>query len=126
MKGSIVTRSVVTRSIATRSIVTRGLLLALLFAVLQFDGTILMLARQSEAVRAARWNPIFAFEVLGLGPPGAEWARAVHLVLLASIVSAVVGFRTRVSALVAGWLERYRAYWPARMTALSDLLKDMR
>ncbi|WP_028796066.1 ArsR/SmtB family transcription factor [Thalassobaculum salexigens] len=28
-------------------------------------------------------------------------------------------------ALIAGWLERYRAYWPARVTALSDLLKDM-
>ncbi|SDG11252.1 ArsR/SmtB family transcription factor [Thalassobaculum litoreum] len=28
-------------------------------------------------------------------------------------------------ALIAGWLERYRAYWPARVNALSDLLKDM-
>ncbi|WPZ35428.1 metalloregulator ArsR/SmtB family transcription factor [Thalassobaculum sp. OXR-137] len=28
-------------------------------------------------------------------------------------------------ALVAGWLDRYRAYWPARVNALSDLLKDM-
>ena len=28
-------------------------------------------------------------------------------------------------ALIAGWLDRYRAYWPARVNALSDLLKDM-
>ena len=28
-------------------------------------------------------------------------------------------------ALIAGWLARYRAYWPARVDALKDLLKDM-
>lgn len=28
-------------------------------------------------------------------------------------------------ALIAGWLERYRAYWPERITALTELLKDM-
>lgn len=28
-------------------------------------------------------------------------------------------------ALIAGWLTRYRAYWPARIDALRDLLKDM-
>jgi len=28
-------------------------------------------------------------------------------------------------ALIAGWLARYRAYWPARIDALKDLLKDM-
>lgn len=28
-------------------------------------------------------------------------------------------------ALIAGWLARYRAYWPARVDALNDLLKDM-
>lgn len=26
---------------------------------------------------------------------------------------------------VAGWLEKYRAYWPARIDALKTLLKDM-
>jgi DNA-binding transcriptional ArsR family regulator len=28
-------------------------------------------------------------------------------------------------ALIAGWLAKYRAYWPARIDALQDLLKDM-
>jgi len=28
-------------------------------------------------------------------------------------------------ALVAGWLAKYRAYWPARINALEALLKDM-
>ena len=28
-------------------------------------------------------------------------------------------------ARIAGWLSRYRAYWPARIDALRDLLKDM-
>jgi DNA-binding transcriptional ArsR family regulator len=28
-------------------------------------------------------------------------------------------------ALIAGWLTKYRAYWPARVNALKALLKDM-
>lgn len=28
-------------------------------------------------------------------------------------------------ALIAGWLAKYRAYWPARIDALKLLLKDM-
>jgi DNA-binding transcriptional ArsR family regulator len=28
-------------------------------------------------------------------------------------------------ALIAGWLAKYRAYWPARIDALQALLKDM-
>ena len=28
-------------------------------------------------------------------------------------------------ALIAAWLTKYRAYWPARVDALKDLLKDM-
>ncbi|MCX2720886.1 ArsR/SmtB family transcription factor [Roseibium salinum] len=28
-------------------------------------------------------------------------------------------------ALIAGWLSKYRAYWPARIDALRALLKDM-
>ncbi|OAD12428.1 ArsR/SmtB family transcription factor [Achromobacter insolitus] len=28
-------------------------------------------------------------------------------------------------ALIAGWLTKYRAYWPARIDALNALLKDM-
>lgn len=28
-------------------------------------------------------------------------------------------------ALIAQWLTKYRAYWPARMDALNTLLKDM-
>lgn len=28
-------------------------------------------------------------------------------------------------ALIAGWLARYRTYWPARIDALKALLKDM-
>lgn len=28
-------------------------------------------------------------------------------------------------ALIAGWLAKYRAYWPARVDALKSLLKDM-
>jgi DNA-binding transcriptional ArsR family regulator len=28
-------------------------------------------------------------------------------------------------ALIAGWLTKYRAYWPARVDALKALLKDM-
>ena len=28
-------------------------------------------------------------------------------------------------ALIAGWLAKYRAYWPARVDALKNLLKDM-
>jgi len=28
-------------------------------------------------------------------------------------------------ARIAGWLARYRAYWPARIDALETLLKDM-
>ena len=26
---------------------------------------------------------------------------------------------------IAGWLAKYRAYWPARVDALNALLKDM-
>ncbi|WP_440550396.1 ArsR/SmtB family transcription factor [Stenotrophomonas maltophilia] len=26
---------------------------------------------------------------------------------------------------IGNWLQRYRAYWPARMDALQDLLKEM-
>lgn len=28
-------------------------------------------------------------------------------------------------AIIAGWLAKYRAYWPARIDALRTLLKDM-
>ncbi|MEM9105774.1 MAG: metalloregulator ArsR/SmtB family transcription factor [Pseudomonadota bacterium] len=28
-------------------------------------------------------------------------------------------------ALIAGWLTKYRAYWPERIDALKDLLKEM-
>ena len=28
-------------------------------------------------------------------------------------------------ALLAGWLSKYRAWWPARVDALKTLLKDM-
>ena len=28
-------------------------------------------------------------------------------------------------ALIAGWLTKYRAYWPTRIDALNALLKDM-
>lgn len=28
-------------------------------------------------------------------------------------------------AAIAGWLDKYRAYWPARIDALKTLLKDM-
>ena len=28
-------------------------------------------------------------------------------------------------ALIAGWLAKYRSYWPARIDALRDVLKDM-
>jgi DNA-binding transcriptional ArsR family regulator len=28
-------------------------------------------------------------------------------------------------AMIAGWLAKYRAYWPARVDALKALLKDM-
>lgn len=28
-------------------------------------------------------------------------------------------------ALIAGWLAKYRTYWPARVDALKNLLKDM-
>jgi len=28
-------------------------------------------------------------------------------------------------ALIAGWLSKYRAYWPERMEALTAVLKDM-
>lgn len=28
-------------------------------------------------------------------------------------------------ALIAGWLAKYRAFWPARVEALNGLLKDM-
>ena len=28
-------------------------------------------------------------------------------------------------ALIAGWLAKYRAYWPKRIDALNSLLKDM-
>lgn len=28
-------------------------------------------------------------------------------------------------ALIAQWLSKYRAYWPARIDALKDLLRDM-
>lgn len=28
-------------------------------------------------------------------------------------------------ALIHGWLDKYRAYWPARVDALKSLLKDM-
>jgi DNA-binding transcriptional ArsR family regulator len=28
-------------------------------------------------------------------------------------------------ARIAGWLAKYRAYWPARVDALRDLLRDM-
>jgi len=53
------------------------------------------------------WNPIYAFDVLGIGPPGTGTARAVYAVLVTSIAMGFVGCFTRLSTGVAALLSFY-------------------
>ena len=53
------------------------------------------------------WNPIYAFQLLGLAPPGPETARAVYAVLVTSIALSFVGLFTRVSLAVTAVLSFY-------------------
>ena len=50
------------------------------------------------------WNPIYAFEVLGISPPGAGLARGVYVTLLASIALGFFGLFTRTSTALAALL----------------------
>ncbi|MEM7198700.1 MAG: DCC1-like thiol-disulfide oxidoreductase family protein [Planctomycetota bacterium] len=53
------------------------------------------------------WNPIFAFEVLGLQPIGLPVATAVYTVLLVAIACGILGIATRVACLVVALLAFY-------------------
>ena len=53
------------------------------------------------------WNPIYAFDVLGIAPPGMATARAVYAVLVTSLALGFVGCFTRLSTAVAALLSFY-------------------
>lgn len=61
---------------------------------------------ESEFAKA-HWRPIYAFELLGLGPPDLATARAAWVVILAAIACGILGIFTRaacaVVALGASW-----------------------
>ncbi len=53
------------------------------------------------------WNPIFGFELLGIGPPGLTTVRLAYAALLGSILLGMVGAFTRVACAVAAALTFY-------------------
>ncbi len=53
------------------------------------------------------WNPIYAFDVLGLQPPGPATARTVYTVLVTSIALGFCGLFTRLSTAVVALLSFY-------------------
>jgi len=67
--------------------------------------------RDAAAVSAGTigkpWNPIYLFEVLGLGPPDAATARLVLLVGLVAVVCAGAGLLSRISCALAAVVVLY-------------------
>ncbi|MCZ6597088.1 MAG: HTTM domain-containing protein [Planctomycetota bacterium] len=53
------------------------------------------------------WNPIYAFELLRLDPPGPTTVRVVYWALLGALALATVGLATRVACAVAALLTFY-------------------
>ena len=56
---------------------------------------------------ARTWHPIYAFDLLGIGPPGAAAAKFVFWALLSSLVLGAVGLFTRVACASAALLTFY-------------------
>ncbi len=53
------------------------------------------------------WNPIYAFEMLGVDPPGPTTARVVYWTLLSAIVLGTIGLFSRVACTVVAVLTFY-------------------
>jgi len=81
------------------------LLAAALFGVLRFRMGVLQGADGADfAFLSNPWRPIYAFEILHIGPMGPELARIVLVVLLAAIALGIVGLFTRTACAVAAIL----------------------
>lgn len=61
-------------------------------------------AGRSGLLLAREWQPIYAFEVLGIEPPGLALARGLFAAILASIALGILGIFTRTSCAVAALL----------------------
>ena len=79
------------------------LLAATLFGVLRFTTGVLQGADGADfAFLSNPWRPIYAFEMLHIGPMGPELARVVLVVLLVGLAFGILGLFTRTAcALVA-------------------------
>lgn len=79
-----------------------------LYALYQFEDSVFQQA-QDVTYRYMRtsWRPIYAFEVLHLGPPDAAAATALFGILLAAILLGAVGLCSRVACAVAAALSLY-------------------
>jgi hypothetical protein len=67
------------------------------------------------------WNPIYAFEVLGLQPIGIDTARVLQAVTVIVILLALLGVATRVTALSAALLA---IYWTALVYSFGKVHHD--
>jgi hypothetical protein len=81
------------------------LLAATLFGVLRFTHGVLQGADGADfAFLSNQWRPIYAFEMLHIGPMGPELARVVLIVLLAAIAFGILGLFTRTACALAAVL----------------------
>jgi hypothetical protein len=79
--------------------------LTALYAVYQHrDALLVQVARGTPEYVQRAWNPIYAFQVLGFGPPGEELARILYFGALVSIGLAAVGLLSRFSCALAAVL----------------------
>lgn len=78
-------------------------------------------AAVSDGTIAKPWNPIYLFEVLGLGPPGIETGRAVFTVGLVALTLALFGLFTRVACLVSAVVV---LYWSGLNYSFSKIHHD--
>lgn len=79
--------------------------LTALFAVYQHRGALVVqVAHGSPDYARLEWNPIFAFQVLGYGPPGEGAAPVLFWATIASILLAAAGLFSRVSCALAAAL----------------------
>jgi hypothetical protein len=88
--------------------------LTALYAVFQHrDALLAQLARGTPEYVRREWNPIFAFQVLGVGPPDETTATVLYVATLGSILLAAAGLFARAScalAAVLAFLEIGTAY----------------
>ena len=55
----------------------------------------------SETFARSQWHPLYAFELLGIGPPSPEVARVAWVVVLAAIACGILGLFTRLACFLA-------------------------